>query len=232
MAGNDDRGSAQGLGAWLHRRLDPQTSLSEVLFGLIMTLTFTLGAGLLVADEGREGARQLLVAALGCNVAWGVIDAVCYLVDVMFEREQGRRLRLRIRSAPDLDSATALTAEHLDGVAAGAFADEERAAIYRRIAVHLRETAPAPNRVSSADLVAATLSGLLVVLTTLPAAVPFMFIDDAWIALRLSNAVLLALLFASGWWWARYTTLRPLWVGVGFLLGGFVLVLVAIALGG
>ena len=33
-----------GFVAWLHRFIDPATSLTEILFGLIMTLTFTLRA--------------------------------------------------------------------------------------------------------------------------------------------------------------------------------------------
>jgi hypothetical protein len=39
-----------GFVAWLHRFIDPATSLTEILFGLIMTLTFTLGAGIVVHD--------------------------------------------------------------------------------------------------------------------------------------------------------------------------------------
>ena len=72
--------------------LDPATSMGEVLFGLIMTLTFTLGAGLTIQEEGREGARQLLIATIGCNVAWGVIDGVFYVLGQLFERGRKRRV--------------------------------------------------------------------------------------------------------------------------------------------
>jgi hypothetical protein len=41
------------------------TSLAEVMFGLIMTLTFTLGAGVIIEDEGVEGVREMLVAVIG-----------------------------------------------------------------------------------------------------------------------------------------------------------------------
>ena len=61
----------------MDRYLDPATSLAEIMFGLIMTLTFTLGAGIIIEDEGREGARQLLIAVIGCNIAWGIIDGRC-----------------------------------------------------------------------------------------------------------------------------------------------------------
>ena len=36
---------ASDSGSLMHRYLDPASSLGEILFGLIMTLTFTLGAG-------------------------------------------------------------------------------------------------------------------------------------------------------------------------------------------
>jgi hypothetical protein len=76
------------------------------------------------------------------------------------------------------------------------------------------------------------MSFLLVVITSLPAAIPFMFMDDARLALRVSNAILLGLLFVTGYYWARYTLSKPWLVGFAFLAGGIVLVLAAIALGG
>jgi hypothetical protein len=71
-----------------------------------------------------------------------------------------------------------------------------------------------------------------VVVTSIPAAIPFLLFDDARLALRVSNGILLSLLFVSGYLWARYTLSRPWLVGVCFLLGGVALVVVAIALGG
>jgi hypothetical protein len=58
------------------RYLDPASRLGEILFGLIMVLTVTLTAGLTVA-EGRAGVRQLLLAAIGCNFAWGLLMPSC-----------------------------------------------------------------------------------------------------------------------------------------------------------
>src|SRR5437660_5533748 len=56
------------------RLLDPMERISEVLFALIMVLTFTCSFS--VADAGREQVRTMLLGALGCNLAWGIIDAV------------------------------------------------------------------------------------------------------------------------------------------------------------
>ena len=72
----------------------------------------------------------------------------------------------------------------------------------------------------------------LVMVSCIPAAIPFMLIDDARLALRVSNAVLVALLFFTGYWWARYTVGKPWRAGLAFLVIGIALVAAAIALGG
>ena len=64
--------------------LNPVDRISEVLFGLIMVLSFT--GAISVATDGREQIRELLWAALGCNVAWGLVDAIMYLMNVLLER--------------------------------------------------------------------------------------------------------------------------------------------------
>lgn len=221
-----------GFVPWLHKFIDPATSLSEILFGLIMTLTFTLGAGIVVQDEGREGARELLVAALGCNIAWGIIDACFYLITSTFEREQFRRLGRRVREVAGEAEAATLLASRFDEVLAPALEQDERQALYLRLARKARSHEATPRRLRGEDWLGAIASGLLVILTTLPAALPFAFIDDAYLAMRTSNAILLLTLFATGFGWARYTTMRPLVVGSVFLLGGLALVLIAIPLGG
>ena len=45
-----------------------------------MVLTFT--GALSVAEAGRADVREMLIGALGCNLAWGIIDAVFYLMAV------------------------------------------------------------------------------------------------------------------------------------------------------
>jgi VIT1/CCC1 family predicted Fe2+/Mn2+ transporter len=108
----------------------------------------------------------------------------------------------------------------------------DRAALYPRIAANVRSRPGAPNPITRADLLAAFVSFWLVVIASVPAAIPFLVIDEAYLALRISNAIVLALLFVTGYWWARFTLGKPWVVGFCFLAGGTVLVLAAIALGG
>ena len=65
-----------------------------------MVLTCTLGASLIVGID-RDTLRTTLIAALGCNVAWGVIDAALYIMGNAFVRSRNSRLMQAIRSAPD-----------------------------------------------------------------------------------------------------------------------------------
>jgi hypothetical protein len=216
----------------MHRYLDPATSLAEVLFGLIMTLTFTLGAGIIIEDEGREGARELLIALIGCNLAWGIIDAAMYLVGVLFDRGRKRRLGRAVRASPDDRSASSVVAGELDELLGEVMAEGDRQTLYARIAAHLRSRQEASVALHRSDYLGAFTSFWLVVLSSVPAAVPFLLIDDARLALRTSNAVLLVLLFATGHAWSRYTLGKPWLVGLCFLVGGAALVALAIALGG
>jgi hypothetical protein len=215
-----------------HRFVDPSTSLGELLFGLIMTLTFTLGAGIIIEDEGREGARQLLIAFVGCNIAWGIIDGALYLVGELFGRGRLRRIGRLIRQSPTRTRAEALVADELDDVLGHITTDAERADLYRRIVDNVHAKPPTANKVTGADLMGALVSGVLVVLVSIPGAIPFVVMDDARLALRVSNGILLALLFITGFYWARYTLGSPWIAGFSFLAGGVALVVIAIALGG
>jgi hypothetical protein len=77
--------------------LDPVERVSEMCFGLFMALTFV---GAVSALGGTDSPRVMFAAALGCNLAWGLVDAVMYLVSELVER--GRRLTaLALRNDPD-----------------------------------------------------------------------------------------------------------------------------------
>ena len=174
----------------LRRYLDPGERVGEILFGLIMVLTITLTADLTLHDGGAS-ARELLVAALGCNVAWGIIDGGMYVMGAMLER--GRHAR----------------------------------------AQHATPHTPAPpTRLERDDVMGGVACFLLVVLSVVPVVLPFVFLDDARLALRVSNALLVGLLFATGYQWARHANTRPWLTAFVFMAIGLVLVGVAVALGG
>ena len=66
------------------RILEPVERLSEILFGLIMALTITCAVSVATAD--RVQINHMVIAALGCSFAWGIIDAGMYLMAGLGER--------------------------------------------------------------------------------------------------------------------------------------------------
>ena len=112
--------------------LDPGGIFGEILFGLIMVLTFTLGAGL-TAEDGPEGVRMLLIAALGCNIAWGLIDGAMYIMGCLLDRGRRNRMLLALKSVTDEDAALAAIGEEMDGPLTSLTSAEERNALYRDI---------------------------------------------------------------------------------------------------
>jgi VIT1/CCC1 family predicted Fe2+/Mn2+ transporter len=73
---------------------------------------------------------------------------------------------------------------------------------------------------------------LLVSLSTFPMVIPFFLIPEPAMALRASHAIALALLFAIGAAFGRYSGQNPLKTGALMLGIGVALVAVALALGG
>ena len=176
--------------------------------------------------------RQLLIAIVGPNIAGASIDGALYLVGQLFDRGRVQRVGVAVREAPDERAAIALVAGELNEMLESVTKRYEREALYKRIAANVRGRPVAPNPVTKADLKGAFASFWLVVLSSAPAAIPFLLIDEAHFALRVSNAILLAFLFVTGYWWARYTLGNPWRAGFLFLVGGLALVWVAIQLGG
>src|SRR6058998_2791795 len=99
------------------RVLEPHERISEVLFGLIMVLTFT--GSLSVAEAGRENIRTMLIGALGCNLAWGIIDGVLYMMGCVADRGRGLLMFHAVRKATDPKEARRIIADVLPSLVAG-----------------------------------------------------------------------------------------------------------------
>jgi hypothetical protein len=219
-------------GSWSAKHLDPGSHMGEILFGLIMTLTFTLAAGIVIQEEGREGAREMLVGILGCNLAWGIIDGVLYVLGQVFERGRVRRIGWHLRQAASDGEARQMVAAEFDETLGSVTDEPMRQRLYESIVDRVRGTPPTPNRVRREDLMGGLAAGWLVFACSVPAVLPFLFLDDPGLALRISNAILLGLLFLVGWRAARHTLAKPWLAGGVFLLVGVLLVALAIPLGG
>jgi hypothetical protein len=210
------------------RVLDPIERVSEVLFGLIMVLTFT--GSLSVAEAGREDVRIMLIGALGCNLAWGIIDAIFYLMSRLAEKGRNLATFKAVLQAADPQKAQRLITEALPPVVASVMEPAEIEAIRQRLKL-------LPEPLERAHLCKDNWRGavgvfLLVFLSTFPVVIPFLFMHNAVRALRISNGIAMVMLFLLGYAFGRMTGRHPGIVGISMVVLGAILVGMTIALGG
>lgn len=210
------------------RVLNPIERVTEVIFGLLMAMTFT--GTISVATAGQEAERTMMIAALGCNLAWGLADAMMYLLRTLVERTRNRTLLASLCGGADAATGQALVAKALPpGLAAAAGTDGLE--LLRRRLVEYPDRSVKP-RLGWDDFKGALGVFLLVVSSTFPLVVPFLLLDQTALAIRVSNLVGLGVLFIAGWVLARYAGAKP-WQGAIALAGtGAVLITAIIALGG
>ena len=216
---------------FVERYLDPASRLGEILFGLIMVLSVTLTAGLTVA-EGRAGVRQLLQAALGCNIAWGIIDGIMYVMNCMTARAEKAQLIEAIQRAPDARTALEIIRSDIEPRFETLTLPQDREALCASILKYLAQGEAPKTSVTKDDLYGALACFWLVFLSCLPVAVPFLIFSEPTQALRISNALLIAMLFVVGQKWAQYVHTNRLVAGLVMVAIGLALVGVAILLGG
>lgn len=212
----------------IKRFLDPMERISEILFGLVMVLAVTCSFS--VGGGGRTEVHQMLIGTLGCNVAWGVIDAVLYWL-ACFHAHGQKIAALRVaRENEHPDEAYRVIADALPPVIVSVMAPSEFEAVRQRL--RLLPEPPQSPRITKDEWLAGLGVFLLVVVSTLPVVLPFLFVHDPTRALRISNGTAVLLLFLTGYIYGRYTSYRPLESGLIMIAIGAAMVGMTIALGG
>ncbi len=208
--------------------LEPIERISELLFGLIMVLTFT--GSISVAQADRAEVRTLLVGALGCNIAWGIIDGIFYLVG--FLSEQGRSIRAfqTLRKATAPQDAQRVIAAALPPLVAATLGPGEYETIRQKLLQ--RPDPPKRPRLGKTELLGAIGVFLWVFITTFPVATPFLVMHDIARAMRVSNAIAIVLLFVTGYAFGRVANYWPWLTGLVMVLLGCGLLAITFALGG
>jgi VIT1/CCC1 family predicted Fe2+/Mn2+ transporter len=209
--------------------LDTVERVSEMCFGLFMALTF-VGAVNAIGEE-KQTAVQMFYTALGCNLAWGLVDAVMYLVRTITTRGKQLALALAVRRATDPAGGVQALREGIPaGPCSRCMSDEELEPIRRRLL-------DARAFRSGRDSRAATWSRafgifLIVVATTFPVALPFVLFADPKTGLLVSRGLTLVMLFGGGLALGRYAGYGTWRSGAAFVTLGVALTAAIIALGG
>ena len=206
--------------------LDPLARLTEITFGLLMALTFT---GTMSVDLGLTGGvGAVLKAALGCNLAWGIVDAVIYILSAVMERGRTTATLRRIKAA-DPAAAALILRENLPANSTTWLPEPEAQVLLQRMSALPSDHGLV--RANLGDLRGAGAVFLLVVGSTFPPILPFLFLNNLALAMRLSNLIAVLMLFGIGLALDRLiggsTVMRVIVPVVGVIL-----VIVTIALGG
>ena len=208
------------------RILDTVDRVCELCFGLFMALTF-IGA-VKAVNAGEDAGHKMFVAALGCNLAWGLADAVMYLVRTLAER--GQRLRLAHTLASGNRSMAMRALRDALPVALQSVVQD---ADLERLCTRLGGLSfPHRARLGREDLLGAVGIFLLVVMGTFPVAVPFLVLDNVTAALVASRVLTLSMLFSAGFSLGRYTGGGAMKAGFAMVALGVLLTVAIIALGG
>jgi VIT1/CCC1 family predicted Fe2+/Mn2+ transporter len=210
------------------RVLEPIERISEVLFGLIMVLTFT--GSLSAAESGQSEVRAMLIGAIGCNLAWGLIDAIMYLMSSLAERAADHRIIAAVRRAATAEQAGDIVAGTLPSPVAAllTLADLERI----RFGLSRMPDQTVRGGLKGEDWLGAAAVFVLVFVSTIPVVLPFVILDNAGVALRISNAIAVTMMFVTGYAFGHAAGYRPWLMAGSMVLLGAVLVALTIALGG
>jgi hypothetical protein len=209
------------------RLLDPIERISETLFGLIMVLGATGTLSVVSADEAATGT--MIVAALGCNLAWGIIDGGLYLMGRLVDRARHLLTYRAVRDAGDAATARQAIADALPSLFAEQLSAEQLDAMGQRL---LQAPEPPTPRLAKTDWLGALAICIVVFLSTFPVVIPFLLIDEVRPALRVSNVIAIVMLFLCGYALGRCTGRRPLPMGLVMVAIGVGLSGIAILLGG
>jgi VIT1/CCC1 family predicted Fe2+/Mn2+ transporter len=172
----------------------------------------------------------MLIGALGCNVAWGVIDAVLYWLACL--HGQGQKI-MALQAARDNENpevAYGVIADYLPPVIASATTPTEFEVIRRRLQALPEQ--PLRPHLTRDEWLAGLGVFLLVVISTLPVVLPFLLVQDPTRALRISNGIAILLLFVTGYLYGSHSGHRPLRSGLVMVVIGTAMVAMTIALGG
>ena len=208
--------------------LSPVDRISETLYGVIMALTFTCTMKIAVADSTT--VKDMMVAAIGCNIAWGIVDGVMFVMAANSEKGHSLMILRFIQQTKNPSEAIEVISEELPSTIAETLKPDDLEGIRKELL-----KVPIPKRkmgVRSSDIFTAAGIFVYVFISTFPVVIPFACMHDDRRALRTSNAVAIVMMFVCGWLLGRYAGSRPWVTGLAMSLIGIVLVVIAIIMGG
>lgn len=224
---------------FLGRLLDPIDRLSETIFSVLIVLSFTLAFRIFKLGElggqqpTNQDVRDLLYAAMGATLAWGLIDGVMYVLMEVFQRSERHRLLRQLQSAESDQEGVRVVADELDYILEPISGEGDRQTLYRSIYHQLRGGEPRPVGFKREDFTGALGCVVVALLAVAPSLATLALLrEQGTLAIRASNIVSFIVLFATGYQWGQYTGASPWRTGLLLVAVAALMVGIAIPLGG
>lgn len=219
--------------------LDPIDALFTIFFSILFALLFTLAYSILLhlgvidASFSAGYGQELFFTVLWAVAAWGIIDGVLYVMSAVFARRERIRLLRYVQASASVEEAATIVGYELDFVFEPITSQAQRTAIYHNIVAHLSVAEVQPTGLQRQDIVGGAATIVLSVVAVLPSLLPLLLLpNDTALAIRISNAVSFAVIFAIGYYWGIHTDSNPWKVGLLLATVCLTMVFVALLLGG
>ncbi|MGD0819098.1 MAG: hypothetical protein ABR986_11995 [Methanomassiliicoccales archaeon] len=221
--------------------LYPHERLVEILYGLVIALTIT-SAIRVITGGGRLDSLEINLMAttsLGAGIAWGIIDAMLYILVIVFQKHRYTRIAGKINAAKDESEALATIQEDLEDSLVGTLDAEDQKSVYRLVLHAQRRSSaasythqPKSINIAKEDIFGATQVFFAMLLATLVVVIPLLLIEPPHVAVLVSNVLAFIVLFAVGYTWAKHTNIRKTLFGIVLVALGAAIVGISLVLGG
>jgi hypothetical protein len=206
--------------------LDKGEVLAGLLLGILMVLILSLAAGCAV-----QTTRAMLMVTVACIAGWGVIDGLMHLAGAWMTRVRRAEFIRDVRAANHGESER-MAGEVIQNALDRPATPVDLQAMSRMLVEFAHRVTPPEARLIAGDWKSVFTSFALLVVTTIPTVLPYLFIPKLFIARRVANVLLVAMLFLIGRIWASHAGLNPVRTGAGLAIAGTALVGIAALLGG
>jgi VIT1/CCC1 family predicted Fe2+/Mn2+ transporter len=205
---------------------------SEPMFGVIMVVCFT---SVLRAfpDASDQVVRTILISALFCCIAWGLVDGIFYAWEAHYELEKKKKLQVQAHKAQgDAKNARELVEDDLGDTIVDLMDEKDKEQIYQIIEKNVFGVDLGSVSIKE-DILTVLIAFSLVVGSSIIVMLPFLWISPATAALKVSNIAGILLLFVMGFWREEDTRFTKKLITGGFTaLIALIITLVTVYLGG
>jgi VIT1/CCC1 family predicted Fe2+/Mn2+ transporter len=220
----------------IKKYLSPSDRLTEIITSIIMTMA-VIGATRIGIGANNNNFHVIFYAAIGCDIAWGMIDAVLYIFSELMDRGRHALFLKSVQAIQDKDKAiefiTKKVEEEMDPAILEHFNHEDRIQLSQKVVQFSSKMTPVNVHISKDDVFGAISIFVVVICTGLVLLIPFvLFSGDITFASRISEIIALILLFLIGYRWAKTTNRPKIQTGIIMALLGVVIDVIVILLGG